>query len=387
MNRAVYDSNGVCPPLMNDVFKTYKRIVRFADAPINPNEKAAIAFAAQVFNIAEPQIANHDVNFEKVVDAAIKLREDAQNAADEKFAAEVYWGLISIIARTVDTAGFHAHWSETISQLGRIMVNERARIITFNYDTILEWALWTGALGATNLRHDVPTGGESILSSGRVSNWSPRAAYGVKFDYMEVGTFDGRVGDPGCGSALTNPVDVPLMKMHGSLNWFTYTGIRPAGWPPIEGQTSAEELKGKSLLLDTPLWKTTWPIHNGVILSPTIVTPSKLKAEQTKLSPFREIWEAAARALSACKRLVVIGYSFQDEHTVKFIQEHVDFSGLEEVGFVLPSRRWADELCKQFGFPDRHTERGWYLPSVEQYSWIYPVGDGPVPNIPYSPRI
>jgi hypothetical protein len=72
--------------------------------------------------------------------------------------------------------------------------------------------------------------------------------------------------------------------------------------------------KGKHIVLSERLYWFNKPLAlDGWLLDPLIITPTLYKAAQFSEAVYEKIpglWEKAKSALSSCKKLVVIGYSF-----------------------------------------------------------------------------
>lgn len=165
--------------------------------------------------------------------------------------------------RQYNTSSFHASvlcefpdikarflWATdlTLLKIGRRVLAERAAVLTFSYDTIVESAIETEA-GATE---------QAPPKDGRVpdkqlpysdSKWNRALGYGVRFDevylqqtkaVLESVDRDRFYGHP--DNAL---YPVPVLNLHGSLNWFVHTSRRSYPNPhgpaenPKEGQRRA----------------------------------------------------------------------------------------------------------------------------------------------------
>jgi hypothetical protein len=153
---------------------------------------------------------------------------------------------------------------------------ERAAVLTFNYDTIIENMIELAA-GESNT---------APLQNGRVPSeylsystykWNRVLAYGVRFDEVELQQ-TAAVLDPVPGdqfyehpdNALYEP---PLLKLRGSLNWFVHTSRRIYPHPSVVTKNPKE---GKTLLTNGYPWLAHGfgkPNRDGWLLEPIIVTP------------------------------------------------------------------------------------------------------------------
>jgi len=97
-------------------------------------------------------------------------------------------------------------------------------------------------------------------------------------------------------------------------------------------------------------WFARPPDHNGWLITPIIITPVLYKDEYYNKIPFKEIWEQAKDALSKCKKLVIIGYSFSptDFSTKSLLIESLMENDLEELIVINPDHnllKVVKELC------------------------------------------
>ena len=145
-------------------------------------------------------------------------------------------------------------------------------------------------------------------------------------------------------------VNRQFLKLHGSLNWFTYAPL--PGLPPEEAD--------HTVVLDwryykDPYWGIDLPRHpNGRLLQPAIVTPVLHKDAYFGAPMYRRlfppVWKRAHKVLSECTRLLVIGYSLSasDVRTKNLLREAFDKHDLQELVVVNPNTEIAEkakELC------------------------------------------
>jgi hypothetical protein len=120
--------------------------------------------------------------------------------------------------------------------------------------------------------------------------------------------------------------------MHGSLNWFRYLPI--CAFPTIPGELvpSLEEKENHLLLVDGHYWFDQPPQHYGWCIDPVIITPNLYKKRFLHERPLKEIWAFAKEALSACRKLVIIRYSFSPSvfATKQLLLESLSDTQLEE---------------------------------------------------------
>lgn len=152
----------------------------------------------------------------------------------------------------------------------------RARIVTFNYDTLIERCLGQLALG------DPPS--DDSISVGDVLDGIPPAA---ERDQLLTGS----------GAATFR-----LVKLHGSTSWFWAPGD-PAGTTVVrlDARSGAEED-------DSEVQAERSRLLRG--RDPFIVPPVSAKTALYANPVTRELWTRAHKLLLAANRVVVVGYSF-----------------------------------------------------------------------------
>jgi len=183
-----------------------------------------------------------------------------------------------------------------LQSFARLALSERAEIITFNYDTLLEWAMeeasgWSEPV-PSNLTSD-PLCDQSLAFSTKV--WNRNLAYGFEFDTVEVrgNAVPGSVYYHVAGNEVyTNRI----LKLHGSLGWY----YGPDGL-----------LLGDAKVLPSPMLPSL----------PALLTPVVLKPFYEE--PFRHIWLQARDVLTRANTLILVGYSFPptDFHVQKLFRE------------------------------------------------------------------
>ena len=177
----------------------------------------------------------------------------------------------------------------------------------------------------------------------------PQLAYGVKFDEVQlqragISTFV--PGDRFYSHPDNKIYPHQILKLHGSLNWFVYTGISKFPQLP-EYRTPGK--KGESILYSGSWWFAQYPDLNGEIIVPIIVTPV-LNKEIQKNKIIQNIWEKAKKELSSCERLIIGGYSFPptDFNTRRLFLESSETHRPKEIIVINPDTsviRIVKELC------------------------------------------
>jgi hypothetical protein len=226
-------------------------------------------------------------------------------------------------------------------ELLSVLHAERATVITFNYDNLVE----CGVCG------DDPYHEDDILD--RV----PRRA-----DFLELRevTRTLQAVKAGVPRRIVVPdYHVPrskslrLLKLHGSLSWYwvpgdpTGTTLQrwrlPRSFGHLYRQEDIDEERSAALPSSEPF----------------IVPPAALKSEQLHNPVIREIWRRAAQVLRRAERVVLIGYSLQpaDRAFGGMLQESLSNGGMT-VEVVNPDAAGVVERLERLGVDgDTITER------------------------------
>jgi hypothetical protein len=128
--------------------------------------------------------------------------------------------------------------------------------------------------------------------------------------FVEGARFYGRPGNE-----LYEP---PLLKLHGSINWFVHSGLTLSGSIARPGG----KFKGRTLVYEALLQLGFPPTRGDELLASIVITPV-LNKRLTTFPIISEVWSLAAQELRSCKRLVVVGYSFPptDFHVRRLLRE------------------------------------------------------------------
>jgi hypothetical protein len=243
--------------------------------------------------------------------------------------------------------------------LGKVVFYEKPTILTFNYDCLIEAVLEI----TSGVNSNVPKSFIKHISENDEfpddllayshCNWNRPLAYGFKFDEIQLqqaGVSKFSRGLKFYSVPQNQLYEKPLLKLHGSLNWFRYLPFRT--FPVLPGEPKPELGKKESdiILMNGTWWFGTPPDHNGWYIEPILVTPVLYKDEYYGQKPFNETWEQAKNALSQCEKLVVIGYSFSpsDFTTKRLFLESFMLDNLKELVVVDPNHdlvKIVKELC------------------------------------------
>jgi len=210
--------------------------------------------------------------------------------------------------------------------LGKAIWKEKATVITFNYDTLIESAIesasfYDSATG-TRLSHDQwKQMAHNYESSGCLSYdkfndiptelmgysrhpWDSYRAYGVRFDeVMHKGGISKILvnGQTYFDHPQNKPCQPKVLKMHGSLNWGRY--VR---YVQVKGHSATPP---RAIQPGTTILGEGFGMIADHMFEPLIITPMLFK-NLNQDTIIVQIWQQALAELKACERLIVGGYSF-----------------------------------------------------------------------------
>lgn len=161
--------------------------------------------------------------------------------------------------------------------------------ITFNYDDLLDEAIWKSALRRSK--------------GNPYKFWGPDGGYGF-FCRPSTSCIQSE------GGRHVDVTDIAILKLHGSLNWRIRRGFTPPY--PVDAVVHHEkwfepEVSGKLLGVERSRIETL--ILNHLQSDPFIVPPILAKTSLVEQSILRLVWDHAYRALAAAEEIIFIGYS------------------------------------------------------------------------------
>lgn len=244
---------------------------------------STLSYALAALNAAVAERSDDRIDLEHLMSRLSGMPYDTGDARRELELLD--WELRKTLVRKLkDAEAAGVDWAK-IMMFARLVVTKGASIVTFNYDDVLDQALW-------KVRENPP----NIVETQRTEkDWHPDGGYGF---YCRTSSF----------CVIDNPayMDRPrtlLLKLHGSLNWRSRLGEGfprgPAGilhhenWVPPHWH--AEQLADSIELHLEP--------------DPFIVPPVLVKSELTLHPVLRVVWELAHERLRTATTVVFIGYS------------------------------------------------------------------------------
>ncbi len=393
INRAISRiGDDLKPPLARDFFRQALQHPRIAEECSPGHLSPILDFIQKYWRLDRYQLEKTDFDLEECYTFIELQRREAYFRGDSERLAQA-----SQIQNLL-TALLRDYLSEfelgllndlTFQEFGRLIYQEQASVITFNYDTLLEAAIenaspqneevieallrrekkdaenrWelSDALRQQGLSEDEifnKSYNYNDISDEHIGfsshRWNPFLAYRVRFDEVTL-------HPPGLPRTVRgeryyehpkNNVDhTPFLKLHGSLGWFMHSGYRVDG-VRLSGASTADE--GKTLLQQRGANRIGLPEIDivGEILLPLIITPV-LNKPYDEHPLFQKIWMEARNELKRNQRLVIGGYSFPptDFHVRRLLREVFCEHSLEDLCIINPDTsivRIAKELCNYKG--------------------------------------
>lgn len=362
VNQSVKDWEGLRPPLATNFFQTALRSRKFSDDDYSERIRPLYEYIEQNWGKTKSHLLAEPLNLEEVFTRLGLQRKEARGPGDEEQRGRllnVEILLKRFLAEFLADFDDFARDSKTMRTFGQILHRERPAILTFNYDCILEGVLES----ASGLRTDMPRPGVRPSGVGGAvtdeelsyshCKWNRALAYGIRFDEVQLQ----RPGFPifvdrtrFYGHADNTLYSWPLLKLHGSLNWFRYLQVRRHAVPYEDIPKFPQEKRGAVVLTNEKWWFTQPPERDGWLLDPLLITPVLKKQRDLRHPVFDKLWKRARSELSGCRRLVVIGYSFPrtDSHVRRLFQKAFQAASPDDVIVVNPDDapvRTVEGLC------------------------------------------
>lgn len=358
INRSVRDWDGLVPPLSTDLFQQALRHHRIRDDHYREKLKPVFEYIARYWKLTPKELESEPFDIESCFTLLELQSQEALSRNDRDafvILAEARYRLTVMLAEYLSDFEHFTHTSDSFRLLGKIIYDERPAVLTFNYDMLLESAIESASgvnakVPPSFLKRPVESPGipDEELEYSHM-NWNRPLGYGVKFDEVQLhraGTYAFASGDRFYSQPANSLYSPPLLKLHGSINWFVYSGISKY---PFGDAVTAQEKKGKTLLFRGSWRFNEAPDLYGIIIEPIVITPVVHK-EVNQPPILATIWREAGQELACCKKLVVGGYSFPptDFHTRRlFLEAFADHSP-EEIAVINPDTRIVQlvkDLC------------------------------------------
>jgi len=394
LNQAVRDWHSLSPPMLRNFFQILLKNPALSSAQSLRELQPLFSYIERYWKKSEADLATSGFDLEEVFTLLESQRQDAFSSKDEAKARElasIEYLLTSLLAEVLSEFEVFSVQSDAMRAFGEILYSEKPTIITFNYDTITEAVIESasGLRGRYPASMRLPPNQRREITDEEVSfshhNWNRPLGYGIKFDLVQLhraGISAYVEGNRFYANSENSLYDWPILKLHGSLNWFRFLPIRSlplydkeTGRPLFDEDAQQPQwMKNAVIHVETHWWMHRAPDLEGWFIDPLIMTPvlnkERLFDESLYGRVFAPLWTAALESLSHCKRLVIVGYSFSptDFRTKKLFLEAFESNQLEQLVVVNPDPTVAEkaaELC-HFKGPEVFQDLKSFITSVHQ---------------------
>lgn len=358
INRSIKDAQNLKPPLATDLFRQALRHEMLNDTGRRALEDL-FAYVRRYWKLSADDLREEPFDLEACFTLLQQQRLEAAGDGDERREEEVARvedQLASLLTRFL--GHMEPYSGGHLTELANWVLEESAAVLTFNYGTMVESAIEDAAGDSEEPPPEegrVPD--ERLSYSG--SRWNRALAYGVRFDEVHLQQ-TGTVLEPVEGDRFyehpgNELYPAPVLKLHGSLNWFVHTSRRsyPNPYGPVKNPKEGRVV----LASGYPHVRSSFgqpEDRDGWALRPLIVTPVLYKDLGGK-SPVGQSWRRARNELSDCRRLVVAGYSFPPTDFAMrrlFLEAFAD-STPKEIVSVNPNRSVASTIASLCHFGGR----------------------------------
>lgn len=352
VNRGSRDWNGIQPPLTGDFFQQALRHPRFSRPWYLDQLTPLFSYIARYWHRNKQSLEEHPFDLEECYTLLHRQREDAHRRNDRDAQVELIeiemlltrW-FSEFLGRFFDP---DSH-SSPIALLAKQILGEKACVLTFNYDTLLEQSIESASgvnrTPPASMLADEPISDDDLVYSHH--NWNRSRAYGIQFDEVQLhraGLQMFATGERFYGHQGNTLYQPPILKLHGSTNWFVHSGVM------VDPSLPRKETRLGRTLISNPHASVSFPAqHNLELLIPLVVAPV-LNKPLLDLPILPALWKMAGDELRSCSRLVIVGYSFPptDFHVRQLFREAFADQTPTEVLVVNPDTRPVDiarDLC------------------------------------------
>lgn len=353
INRGLVDWHGLRPPLADDLFQQALKLPYYEEGNHLELLEPLFDYIQKFWKLTIEQLKNARFDLEacytliQLQISEAKLKGDKDTA---KLLYDIEYILTTFFARHLAEFRGVYRSSDSFDEFAKMIYQDKSSVLTFNYDTLLESAI-ESASGHSEYRpatHSQEIRDEDLID--RHYEWNIPLAYGVEFDQVDLhraGSYPLVPRERFYNHPLNKLYEPPFLKLHGSINWFTYTGISAS---QFADDTVREDNLGKTIIYRSAHYDHRFkPEIDGEIIQPVIVTPV-LNKEIYQRPIIPEIWKLAFKELSTCKKLIVGGYSFPatDFNTKRLFLEAFANHTLEELIVINPDTsvvKLVKDLC------------------------------------------
>lgn len=242
----------------------------------------SFSHAAAILDDALAECSGGYVDLERLMTRLSGMPYDAVDARREFALLETALRQ-SLVERLREAKKGKVDW-EKLKAFARLARKDKASIVTFNYDDVLDEALWRDA--ETPIENQPPD----------LHAWHPDGGYGFYCRPSSVCVADSPM--------YMNETHSLVLKLHGSINWRSRLGEGTPRGPA--GILHHEEWLSPRVRFQQPDYSR---IESHLEPDPFIVPPVLVKAELAVHPVLSVVWTLAYERLKAAKTVVFIGYS------------------------------------------------------------------------------
>lgn len=195
INRGVQGPDGLFPPLARDFFRQALSHPRISNEYTIPKIAPLFSFIEKYWHLTQDELIDTDFDLEECFTLLELQRRDAERLQDQDTiisTSRLEWLLTQLLLVFMFEI---EHWmfsSFEFQAFGKRIFREKAAVITFNYDCLLESAIEAAspprldtmkALSSRDIEDNVIREEEIGYSS---HEWNPYLAYKVRFDEVEL---------------------------------------------------------------------------------------------------------------------------------------------------------------------------------------------------------
>jgi hypothetical protein len=185
VNRSVKDAYDLRPPLATDLFK---QALRHKDLGVEQSDelRSLFEYVERYWKLSVEDLREAPFDLEACFTLIQQQRQEANREGDvgrDEYLAQVEDQLSAVLTRFL--AHIEGNTAYDLIQLGERVLEERAAVLTFNYDTIIEQMI---EYAAGDSGADPPQDGRVPDEQLSYSDfeWNRALAYGVFFDEVEL---------------------------------------------------------------------------------------------------------------------------------------------------------------------------------------------------------
>jgi len=371
VNQAVKDWDGLSPPLSRNLFQIALNKEKYSNELYIDKMKELFDYIEKYFKMTRNDLKikpfDLEMCFTLLERQALQAFKIGKNE-EGQYLFNILFLFKSFLAEVISDFDHFSITSTSLRNLGKIITYEKPTIITFNYDCIMEQIIESSSGLNPNFPESFMEHMNKIMIKDKKEipdelvkyshyNWNRPLGYGFKFDEIQLQQAGPSIfinGNRFYSYAENQLYKIPLLKLHGSLNWFRYLPLRMIPNFPGEPEPELGERKKNILLKRGNWWFGRPPFHEGWLLDPLIITPTLYKENYYDEMPFMDIWEIAKNSLSNCRKLIIVGYSFSptDFSTKQLFLESFYENNLEELIVINPDHsilKIVKDLCHYQG--------------------------------------